>query len=158
MARCLAFSPSDCSLAEVSMTVGCQPWRWPVRCSALPSRPRRAVSPATSSVTSCSCSTARSPLPDCGYWGQEMNLCVKSNPNVCLNHDVCLFCQKQDAMATTIWKDYENSTQYMTAQSVNADVIYSVKSTWFSPKSRNFARNRRFDKPWQTISIYAMSK
>ena len=68
------------------------------------------------------------------------------------------FCQKQDAMATTIWKDYEDSTQYMTAQSVNADVIYSVKSTWFSPKSRNFAKNRRFDKPWQTISIYAMSK
>lgn len=76
------------------------------------------------------------------------------------------FCQKQDAMATTIikdcldrdWKDYEDSTQYMTAQSVNADVIYSVKSTWFSPKSRNFAGYRRFDKPWQTISIYAMSK
>lgn len=49
------------------------------------------------------------------------------------------FCQKQDAMATTIikdcldrdWKDYEDSTQYMTAQSVNADVIVTRnKKKW----------------------------
>lgn len=68
-----------------------------------------------------------------GLWilGPRNESLCKSNPNVCLNHGVC--------------------------QIECRCYLFSEKHMVLS-KSRNFARNRRFDKPWQTISIYAMSK